>query len=78
MSIDPKSSYYDIGGIETVEVIRAKLTKEQYEGWCLGNIIKYALRAYHKKASQTSRDIEKICIYSDWLKESRMRTKLNK
>lgn len=48
MSIDPKSTYYDAGGIETLEVIRAKLTPEQYTGYCLGNTIKYICRANFK------------------------------
>ena len=32
MSVDDKSTYYDEGGIETIAIIRAKLTQEQYAG----------------------------------------------
>lgn len=58
---DPKARYYDQGGIETLDIIKAKLTPEQYKGWLLGNIIKYACRANWK--DQADRDIEKIDFY---------------
>lgn len=65
MSVDPKSTYYDAGGIETIRIIRAKLTTEQFRGWLLGNIIKYSCRANHK--GSFDRDIEKVDVYSDML-----------
>ena len=67
MSIDPKSSHYDKGGIEVLDVIKAKLTKEQYEGYVLGNIIKYSLRFNFKE--QQVRDAEKMAVYSAQLAE---------
>ena len=33
MSKDTKSNYYDAGGIETLEIIKAKLTPEEYRGY---------------------------------------------
>jgi len=30
MSVDPESSYYDAGEIETIDIIKAKLTPEQF------------------------------------------------
>ena len=66
MSVDPKSTYYDEGGIETIEVIRAKLTPEQYKGYLLGQIIKYSCRLNFK--TDMKRDMEKIKVYSQlWL-----------
>ena len=65
MSKDEKSTHYDAGGIEVDDVIRAKLTPEQLEGWYLGNAIKYSLRANFKGSKQ--RDYEKMAIYSRWL-----------
>ena len=59
---DPKARYYDAGGLETLEIIKAKLTPDQYRGWLLGNLIKYSCRANFK--SQMSRDIEKVAFYS--------------
>ena len=64
---DYQASYYDIGGIEVIDIIKAKLTPEQYEGWLLGNLIKYSCRANWKGVFK--RDIEKINNYSKWLKE---------
>lgn len=60
--MDQKSRYYDAGGIETINVIKAKLSPEQYKGWLLGNLIKYSCRANFK--GQFIRDIEKINFYS--------------
>ncbi len=62
MSKDKKSTYYDAGGIETIDVIKAKLTEEQYKGYLLGNVIKYSCRLNHK--GQAERDAEKIKTYS--------------
>lgn len=67
MSKDPKSEYYDAGGIETLDIIKAKLTPEQLAGYYLGNVIKYACRVNHKGCAV--RDIEKLATYSAWLKE---------
>ena len=65
MALDSKASYYDAGGIETIEIVRAKLTPEQFKGWLLGNIIKYSCRANHKGCF--TRDVEKVSVYSDLL-----------
>ncbi len=67
MAKDEKSGYYDVGGIETIDIIRAKLTEEQYEGYILGNKLKYLLRCNWKGSFK--RDIEKDIIYSSMLKE---------
>jgi hypothetical protein len=52
--------HHTAGGIEAIEVIEAKLTPEQFEGYCLGNAIKYLLRCNHKGAKD--QDIGK----ADW------------
>lgn len=65
MSRDPKSSYYDAGGIETLDIIKAKLTPEQYQGYLLGNVIKYACRANFKGCA--ARDSEKLAVYAKQL-----------
>lgn len=62
MSRDKKSSYYDAGGIEVIDIIKAKLTPEQYKGWLLGNVIKYSGRLNHKGTAE--RDAEKLAFYS--------------
>ena len=65
--IDKESPHYDAGGLETIEILRAKLTHQQFEGYCLGNILKYASRADWKGTFQ--RDIEKIVVYGNILLE---------
>jgi len=62
IGFDENSSYYDIGGISVMDVIKAKLTPDQYEGFLLGNSIKYALRLNHKGCKK--RDTEKLANYS--------------
>ena len=63
MSQDEKSKYYDAGGIETFRIIEAKLTQEQYEGFLLGNILKYSCRLNFKETDK-GREAEKIYNYS--------------
>ncbi|WP_246562993.1 DUF3310 domain-containing protein [Paenibacillus montaniterrae] len=41
-------AHYTQGGIETIDYIRAKLTPEEFIGYCKGNILKYVSRASHK------------------------------
>ena len=65
MSQDKKSNYYDTGNIETIEIVKAELTHEQYIGYLLGNVIKYACRLNFKGSK--SRDSEKLANYSKWL-----------
>ena len=59
---DPKSRYYDQGGLETLDIIKAKLTEEQYKGFLLGNCIKYSCRANWKE--DFKRDVEKFTFYA--------------
>lgn len=70
MSRDKKSTYYDEGGIETIDVIKAKTSGLVcgYTAYCLGNIIKYACRAPFK--GTFDRDIEKIIVYAKMIQES--------
>lgn len=67
MSYDKESTYYDAGGIEVMSVQKAKLTPQQYEGFLLGNVIKYSLRCNHKGTK--AKDIHKLHIYSKLLEE---------
>ena len=59
------NNHYDAGGIKSLDVIRAKLTPEQYKGFLLGNVIKYSLRLNHKGQAQA--DAEKLSEYAYWL-----------
>ena len=68
MSRDPKSNYYDAGGIELSDIIKAKLTPEQYIGWLMGNVLKYMGRANFKHDTP-DRDTEKAGLYLAMLQE---------
>jgi len=68
MSLDSRSNYYDVGGIETIKVIKAKLTQEQYVGFLLGNILKYGCRLNWK--GKALRDSEKLVIYQHLLHQA--------
>lgn len=61
------SSYYEVGGIEVISYIKAKLTPEQYKGYLLGNIMKYSGRCQYKGEYQ--KDVKKLAEYTRWLEE---------
>ena len=70
---DSGAAYYDHGGLSTLEVIRAKLTDEQFKGFLLGNCIKYSCRLNYK--GDSARDAEKGAMYAAWLSEEMGRCK---
>jgi hypothetical protein len=53
--------HYKVGGIETIDYLRAKLTPEEYVGYCRGNALKYISRAGHK--DNTAQEIDKAIWY---------------
>lgn len=67
MSVDPKASYYDHGGIETVEILRAKLTAEEFRGWVKGELLTHVCRMPWK--GDEVRDAEKAATYAAWLRD---------
>jgi len=58
-------SHYNQGKIETIEIIRDKLTPEEFEGYCKGNAMKYVTRARHKGRSKE--DLQKAVWYLNYL-----------
>ena len=58
-------SHYVDGGIETIDILRAKLTWEEYLGFLKGNVIKYMTRAGKKEDGL--KDIKKAQWYLDRL-----------
>ena len=55
--------HYTDGGIETIDFIRAKLSSEAFEGYCIGNVLKYLSR-YDKKNGVE--DLRKAHVYLKW------------
>lgn len=37
--------HYKTGGLEVIKILKIKMTKEEFKGFCKGLIIKYMLRA---------------------------------
>lgn len=60
-------NHYTSGDIETIDYIRDKLTPEEYQGYCVGNVMKYTSRWRKKDGVQ---DLEKAAVYLQWAIES--------
>ena len=59
--------HYKLKGldIESVDVIRAVLTAEEFRGWCKGNAIKYLMRL--GKKDKEIQDARKSIKFLEWL-----------
>jgi hypothetical protein len=72
-NVKKPSHYWLLGDIEAIDVITRTLTKEQFYGYCLGNILKYKLRAGAK--DDTTQDLLKSeeykKIYDKFLSQCR-------
>ena len=62
--------HYQLSGlnIEAIDVIKAVLGDDKFEGYCRGNVIKYILRADAKNRVE---DLKKAKVYLDWEIESK-------
>ena len=58
-------AHYKVGGIETIDLIKAKLTPEEFRGYLKGNVLKYASRAGHK--NDAVEDAGKLAWYANRL-----------
>jgi hypothetical protein len=56
-----RPAHYTHGGIEAIEYIQAKLTSEEFAGYCKGNALKYISRAGHK--ADATEDYRKAVWY---------------
>lgn len=61
-------SHYKLEGLncETIDVVKARLGKEGFKAFCIGNVIKYVLRAEKKNGLE---DYKKSRQYLDWIIE---------
>lgn len=55
------ASHYKEGGLETIDIIEAKLTPEQYKGFLMGNALKYLTRIGKKEDDEL--DMKKALWY---------------
>ena len=60
-------SHYTFGEIEVIDYIRDKMTPDEFQGYCMGNILKYISRHKHKNGVE---DLKKARVYLGWLIES--------
>ena len=60
-------AHYKQGGIETIDYMRAKMSPEQFEGWLIGNVLKYMSRFGFKDEKYTN--AMKAYTYLGWLLE---------
>ena len=56
--------HYTFGGIETIDYLKAKLSPEEFAGFCRGNVLKYVSRAMKKGGQE---DLRKARWYLDQL-----------
>lgn len=61
--------HYKESAMEAIEVMQALMTYEQFEGFLMGNIIKYKMRAKYK--GNYEEDMIKANQYAYWLELSR-------
>lgn len=60
------SHYMLFDDIETIEVIARSMTREQFKGYCFGNILKYRLRAGKKyELAYLEKDMAKAGFYGE-------------
>lgn len=64
--------HYKVGGVETIDYIKAKLSAEEYRGYLRGNALKYLSRAGHK--DDAAQEISKAIWYLERLRDSLVRT----
>jgi len=65
-------AHYDVPGREKqpIELMRLGLTDAEFEGYCIGNVVKYLLRHQHKGGVN---DLYKAREYIDFLIRSHCR-----
>lgn len=62
-------AHYNVGGIETIDVIRVMLTPEEYRGYLKGNALEYRERALYKHETPDE-DHAKAKVYWELLQEA--------
>lgn len=66
VSHDPVNhpAHYTDGGMEVIDILKAKLSPEEYKGYLRGNVIKYAARMGKKAGAQATIDAGKMAWYA--------------
>lgn len=61
--------YQILDGVESIQIIASAMTIEGFHGFCLGNIIKYRMRAGNKDALE--QDIGKANFYQELYEQNK-------
>lgn len=59
-----KVAHYDLGGVESIDVVKQVLTAEEYEGFLKGNLLKYLCRAGRKPGNPKTADYHKAADFA--------------
>lgn len=62
-NVKKPNHYQMMDGVESIEIIARSMTNEQWKGFCLGNMLKYRIRAGKKDKLQ--QDIDKANFYGE-------------
>lgn len=60
--------HYKTRPTETIDAIRTALTEEEFRGYCIGNVMKYALRYQHKGGDD---DLAKAAHYLSFMMDKK-------
>lgn len=62
-----KPSHYQLfDGVESIEIIARSMTVSEFRGFCMGNVLKYRLRAGKKSEMATmEKDLNKAAFYQE-------------
>ena len=60
-------NHYMAGGLEVIDILKAKMSPEEFRGFLRGNALKYLFRYDHKGTA--AQDLHKARTYLDWLAE---------
>lgn len=52
--------------LESIDILRALMTEEEFVGFCWGNVMKYIFRWKKKNGRE---DLKKARVYIDWILE---------
>ncbi|MBP2652602.1 MAG: hypothetical protein H6Q73_171 [Firmicutes bacterium] len=59
------AKHYQAAEVQPIEIMQMHMTKEEFCGFCKGNIIKYVLRC--GKKDDPTQEIAKAKQYAEWL-----------
>ena len=58
-----KPPHYQFFGLQALRIIRDSMTEDEFRGYCMGNALKYRLRA--GKKGDIEEDIAKALVYEE-------------